>query len=265
LRNQDMGIATTVLLLLTVPAAWSGPAATNLLARGVRQFRAGAGNWDYPTLTNAVSLFQRACRAEPDSYAAHYWQGAAQFHALLHRLGWEDAVRDRNEEARIMEHAVGVLERALALRKDDPETHALLSTLHGMRIAHAPHTALWRGRKVLYHRKLALRADPDNPRTHYLLGMSHFHAPAILGGKKEALAFLRKAERLFEAEQAESASPLTPVWGYAHCLAFIGEAYRDRGNREEAEAYYRKALAVNPEHRMAKEGLQECLRSKVDK
>lgn len=259
-----MGIAATVLVLLTVPAARSGPAATNLLVRGVLQFRTGANNWDYSAMTNSVALLQSACRAEPDSYAAHYWQGAAQFHLLLHRRRWEDVKRDRDEEARIMGHTVGLLERALELRKDDPETHALLSTLHGMRIAGAPYTALWRGRKVSHHRKLALRADPDNPRIHYLLGMSHFHAPAILGGKKGALSALRKAEELFEAERDAAVSPLTPAWGYVHCLAFIGEAYRELGNRKEAEAYYRKALAVNPGHKMAKEGLQECLRSKAD-
>ena len=109
------------------------------------------------------------------------------------------------------------------------------------------------------HQKLAMRANPGNPRAHYLLGMSRYYAPSILGGKEKALASLRKAAQLFEKEQRQRLPLLTPRWGRDHCLAFLGRTYQDLGQVKEAIASYREALETNPKHELAREGLRQCL------
>jgi len=167
-------------------------------------------------------------------------------------------LRDQDAVSRHMAQAVKVLRQALELRPDDSETHALLSTVYGLQIADSPASALWRGPKVLRHRRLALASNPRNPRMYYLQGMSAFHAPGFFGGEKKALDLLLKAEALFEDPPSGPRDPIAPTWGYDNCLVFIGACYLELGDTNAAEAYYGKALSVNPRHGIAAEGLQRC-------
>jgi tetratricopeptide (TPR) repeat protein len=106
-------------------------------------------------------------------------------------------------------------------------------------------------------RSKALELDPTNPRVHYLTGMSFWYAPEILGGKDKALSHLLKAEQLFLREASEEHHPLDPRWGQDLCLAFIGDIYRNKKNISTAREYYQKALALNPEDPVAKNGIQK--------
>jgi tetratricopeptide (TPR) repeat protein len=250
--------------LLLLAAAGPGKADTQLIQQGILEFDVGSREWSLPHLTNAVALFARAADADGRSSSARYWKGAALFHVALYWLGDESPVA-RSAAQRAMEEAVDSLGQAIGQNANDAESHALLSTLHGMRIADKPATALWRGPMAMKHRKIALRLDPDNPRTQYLLGMSAIHAPSFFGGKEEGLETLLKADALFEAEKKQEHATLAPCWGHDHCLAFIGKTYEDLGDAAKAETYYRKALTLNPSHKLAKEGLQRCLANKTSK
>lgn len=242
-------------------SAGAEPAASNVLAIGIQEFTLGANEWSRSHMTNAVAIFDTAGRVDSDSFLCHYWKGAAQFHVLLHRLGVESDKQDADAILRNMADAIQSLEHAVQLKADHGESHALLSTIHGLRIARRPMTALGRGPKVLRHKRKALAVDAPGPRVYYLLGMSSLHAPGFLGGRDEAMEFLLKAEKLFEAERKKGVQPLLPSWGYDHCLAFLGEAYCQSGHEEKGRAYYQKALAVNPKHKKARDGLAACTKT----
>ena len=56
-----------------------------------------------------------------------------------------------------------------------------------------------------------LELDPNNPRLHYLQGMSVFGTPEQFGGgKAKAKPILEKAVELYKAEQPK---PMYPHWG----------------------------------------------------
>ena len=244
--------------LLAVTTARPQANTNSPLLQGIQHFRIGQACLDRASLSNSVSFLEAACKAAPESYEAHYWLGTAQFHVLLAQLGHDGAEITDAGPRQTVADASATLERALQLRDGDGETHALLSTLKGMSIAHEPKCALVRGRAAMKHKKIALKSEPENPRVHYLVGMSRFHAPRFLGGKKGALAALKEADELYQAEQKRSRNAADPAWGHIHCLAFIGESYRALGKKTEAEPYYRRALALNASHKLAKEGLQKC-------
>jgi tetratricopeptide (TPR) repeat protein len=227
-----------------------------LLETGIEQFNTGYRAWDRAQFAKAAETFQQVCTEQPDSYEAHYWLGAARFHIVVHRLSDEENPPNPAQSRRLISEAAAPLRCAVKLNGCDSESHALLSTLIGIQIAGNPKSALWLGHRTTYHRRHALRNDSENPRAYYLIGTSYFNAPGILGGREKGLEFFLKAEKLFKQESEEGTEALQPAWGYSSCLTFIGRTYREMGRSKQAEAYFRKALSVNPQDKMAQKGLE---------
>ena len=66
-----------------------------------------------------------------------------------------------------------------------------------------------------------------------------------------------KAEKLYATEAEKAGGPLEPRWGRSSCLAFIGKTYDALGKPTEAEKYFRRALELNPQDRLAREELKK--------
>ncbi|MCG3149807.1 MAG: hypothetical protein PCFJNLEI_03272 [Verrucomicrobiae bacterium] len=243
-----------ILVLLLPPLAPAADPTLSLVATGIVEFTAAYQAWDADGFARAAETFGRAYAKQPDSGTNLYWKGVAEFHRLLHLLG---TATNQTAATKALNTAVATLTKAVKLDGRNAESHALLGTVYGMSIAESPVRAVWLGRRVMSEQALAVEFGPANPRVQYLLGMSHYHAPAMWGGKTEALACLLKAEKLFAAEAEQPAGPIEPRWGRSNCLAFIGKTYDALGKTDEAEQYFRKALAVNPHDKLAKAELEK--------
>lgn len=260
-RHLPLGVITLLCGLAAMTHAHA--ASVDTLEAGLKHFRDGTRSWNFAAFTNAAALFSQAAEVSPDSRAAHYWRGTALFHAVLHRMADGNQIRADAVAADLAHDALQALEQAVRLDAADAESHALIATLTGMLISANPFAAFRHGRTVMRHRHLALEAGPANPRVHYLIGTSQYHAPRLLGSRDDGMAALKQAAALFTAEQTIEADPGAPRWGHAHCLAFIGRLYQDQRDKDNAMRYYREALALNPELRMAKEGLKQCLHDRM--
>jgi len=104
---------------------------------------------------------------------------------------------------------------------------------------------------------LALEHGKTNPRTQYLLGAAHVQGPGFLGGPEKGLRYLRRADQLFEASASSNKEPAAwaPTWGHEHCLILIGQTYEHLGDVHKAQEYVLKALARNPENKLAQRRL----------
>lgn len=240
----------------------SASEAQNPLLPGVVAFTKAYNEWDGEGFAVAAGMFQKVSAQNPTLGRAFYWRGAAEFHRLLHLLGQSQTPAVKQAESQAMKRSIESLEQAVRLNENDAESHILLSTLYGMSIAESPVRAVWLGPSVMKHREKALKNDPHNPRAQYLTGMSYYYAPELLGGKAGGLAFLLKAERLFEAQAGKTHDPVDPLWGYGSCLTFIGKTSQALGRTQQAALYYRKALSVNPKDRLAQAGI-ESLKSQT--
>jgi tetratricopeptide (TPR) repeat protein len=238
-------------VLLLVPAAALAADVNSLTVTGIAEFTEAYQAWDGEGFMKAAATFAQA----PDSSTNQYWRGAADFHRLLFLLGEPPTATNRRLSAKALDETITSLERAVQLKPNDGESHALLGTVYGMSIAANPVRAVWLGPRVMDEEKQARKLSPDNPRVLYLDGMSRFYGPSLLGGKSAALELLLAAEKLFEAEAGKPADPVEPRWGRSTCLVYIGRTYAALGKPADAETYYRKALAVNPRDRLAQDEL----------
>ncbi|MEI8342910.1 MAG: tetratricopeptide repeat protein [Verrucomicrobiota bacterium] len=241
-----------MLLLLVPVSAWAADV-NSLTVTGIAEFTEAYQAWDGAGFKKAAATFAQA----PDSFTNQYWRGTADFHRLLFLLGEPATDSNRRLSAQALAETITSLERAVQLKPDDGESHALLGTVYGLSIAENPVRAVWLGPRVMDQQKQAHKLSPDNPRVLYLDGMSRFYGPSLLGGKSKALELLLAAEKLFAAEAGKPASPGEPRWGRSTCLVYIGRTYAALGKTAEAEKYFRKALVVNPGDRLAQSELEK--------
>ena len=245
-------IQKLVIALLLPVSAWAADT-TNLTVTGVAGFSAAYQAWDGTGFMKAAAIFAKA----PDTSTNQYWRGTAEFHRLLFLLGEPTTTTNRQASAKALESAVTALQRAVQLDPANGESHALLSTVYGLSIAAKPSRGLWLGKRVMDQEKLARKLNADNPRVLYLAGMNRYYGPSLLGGKDEGLKLLLAAEKLFEAEAGKPQGPVEPRWGRSTCLVFIGKTYNALGEPAEAEQYFRKALELNPQDKLAHAELEK--------
>ena len=242
-------------LFLSACLAWADENSESLTKAGMKEFAAAYDRWDGAGFATAAGLFQQACTSAPAACTNYYWLGAAQFHRMLQLRSLPPSRTNTLAAAAAMEAALRALEIAVELDERHAESHALLGTLYGMKINGNLLRGARFGPRVARHQKKAMVFGAQNPRVRYLLGTCQFHTAKKPPSQREALATLLAAEKLFAAEAQRAAGPLEPRWGRSSCLTFIGRTYELLGQRTEAAAYFRKALAEHPADYVAKEGL----------
>jgi len=248
--------------LLATLSTQASAASNDLSVAGVAEFNVAYRAWDGARFAAAAAWFRRATTNAPANATNFYWLGVAQFHRML-QLQTAPASRTNEAAAKAaLEAAVEALTLAAKLNEREPESHALLGTLYGMKINGSLLRGARFGPRVAQHQELALKYGTYNPRVQYLLGMCQFHTATKPAHWQAALQTLLKAEKLFEAEAKTTAGPLDPRWGYDSCLTFLGRTYEVLGQPTEAVEYFRKALAMHPADHLAREGLKRAAQNK---
>jgi tetratricopeptide (TPR) repeat protein len=249
-------------LLLAVLCARADTDADKLTVAGISAFTNAYSAWDGTRFSAAANLFHQACASPSATATNFYWLGTAEFHRMLQLLGLPESATNKFAAATALDAAAAALSRAVKLDANHAESHALLGTIYGMKISENMLRAVWLGPRVQNELKLALATGANNPRVQYLLGMSEFFTACRDASRREALATLLAAERLFDAEAQIPPGPLEPRWGRDSCLTFIGACYEKLDQRAEAENYFRKALALHPEDGLAQAGLKRVSKDK---
>lgn len=219
-------------------------------------FRAGRRAWNPVVMESARAGFARLARQRPRAYDPLYWQSASEFYLLL-CYGLDDSSGyDPAKAEALLDPAEKTMKAAIAIRPEEAECHAMLSSVYGFRIVMHPFSAVWNGPKVLSLQSDALKNEPNNPRALYIMGAGYFRAPGILRNVDKAQELLERAEAMFEREPVEG-SPEQPQWGRAECQGLLGDLMIERNDRAAARRHYQAALRINPNYRPAKRGLEE--------
>jgi len=249
-----------IIIFIVFAAAFiyaQGDVLSSSLQGGIEELQRGYDEWNIERFHRAAEIFEGAIAQAPANYLPYYWKGVAQFHMILFYYGDGERAKEEEKVKESLEAASATLEQVIALNENDSESYALLGVITGMKIAEQPVSAIWLGSKVMKYKKRALESDPENPRVHYLTGTSYYHASGILGGREKSLEHFLAAEKFYEQERGAGKGPVQPQWGYSACLAFTAKVYAKGGDEQRAEAYYIKALRVNPNDKLAQKGLAD--------
>lgn len=245
-------IGKLLILFVSAHFAVANPAADQLTQSGIAEFTSAYQKWDGAGFRKAADSFDKAKAANPESSVHPTWLGVARFHEILHK----QSINDQNAAKNAMDGAIQALEFAIKIQPVNPEAHAILSTIYGMKIQASPISAIRFGPSVMKHKKAALQHGPSNPRVRYLIGAGLFHTAKDDASRHEALTSLLAAEKLFQAEAKIKSQPLDHRWGHSACLTFIARTYESLQMPKEAKSYYNKTLTLHPSDHTAKAALE---------
>ena len=254
-------INTQQTILLVVLFIWTFTfsnerAFNNDIAKGVAIFNEAYDSWNETQFKKADSYFQKIKSKYTQNYEPFYWLAVVNFYLVTFYLfGFEKDYSKKTAEIHLKE-AIAYAKKAIRLNPVDAESYALLGTMNGINITFKPMTAVMVGSSVSKNIKNAQELAPQNPRVLYLVGMSYYHTPGVLGGGfRKGLSYLQQAEVFFQAEQKKNLELHIPQWGFSTCLSFIGNIYLKKDMFSEAKQYYTKALDINSFDKQAKMGL----------
>jgi tetratricopeptide (TPR) repeat protein len=257
----------SVLSLIMLPYCFAGSAlcdeaSNNPLLQGIDSLYQAYNNWDEKMFEQSLAKFDIAAQMGRQDGLAEYWSGTAYFFLSLHNLFSMGKAPDKARGTKNAKKGIDILTRSIERNPDFSESYALRGVLRGILIKMKPLSVFTQGPKVGKDRKKALALNANNPRVHYLTGVSFWFAPELLGGSDKALGHLKIAEALFETEGKTKANAFQPAWGRSACLAFIGDIYVSQKQDQNAYAYYRKALEANPNDPLALKGMKKLDRTK---
>ena len=120
---------------------------------------------------------------------------------------------------------------------------ALLSSIYGWEMGYSPWKGMFLGGKSSSNIEKATKVDGSSAIVWQIFGNSKLFTPRAFGGSiSEAVEAYEKSVKLYEANPALTKSN----WRYLDALAWLGQAYEQNNQLDEARKTYEKALEVEP-------------------
>ena len=136
------------------------------------------------------------------------------------------------------------------LNKDFSESYILLAYIYNLKVG-AGGNPISLMKKASVAIKKAEEIEPNNPRLHYLNGITNMYTPKVFGGGQEkAIADFNKAILCFE--KSEITDNTLPDWGFDETYYYMGRIFEKRDDILNADFYYSKSLEINPDFGLLK-------------
>jgi tetratricopeptide (TPR) repeat protein len=227
----------------------------DLVSNGITLVHEGFDAWDESKMIEGKALLERALSLRTDDPDILYWLAFANYRLAI-KAFYNKQEADEEKAEKLVDQGIEYLEKANDIRPTS-ESLALLGSLTGLSIQFNPISGMWKGPKSNGQYADAIKRNPENPRAYYLQGIGKMNTPEMFGGGADkAIPSFIKAIEWYEKESASAeTSVVVPRWGYAECCAFLGNAYLKLKDYDNARQSFEKALAINPNARLAKNGL----------
>jgi len=196
----------------------------------------------------AIEKAKAQHESEQDNIELRYQLLEAQYILLNGTFSTQD--EDTFDE--YADDAVDNAKEIIELAPKHAKAHALLSSLYGLKIAYSPMKGMFLGAKSGKLMEKAINLDEAEPVAWFKFGASKFNTPETWGGdKKVVLESFEKAVQLFETKP----NTLKQNFQYLDALAWLGIAYKNAGQTQNAIDTYTKALELEPNFMWVKSSL----------
>lgn len=167
---------------------------------------------------------------------------------------------DRENESEVyLKQGLAEVEQLLTRNPSNAEALALKASFTAFRIAISPYLGPFLGPRSLGYIDEAMKLDGKNPYVLIDKANAKQFTPGIFGGDlDEAVGYYKQSIAAFERMD-----PSECRWVYLNALANLGTCYEKLGQYVNAEATYRKALAVAPNFDWVKNFLLPKLQKKL--
>ncbi|HLO57147.1 MAG TPA: hypothetical protein VK179_00245 [Bacteroidales bacterium] len=171
--------------------------------------------------SEAAGYFARVAEQNPSHWLANYY--TALSYILGGQLHGDQKFRDA-----LLDKAQPFIDRAQALKRDDPENLVLQALLYQVRLQIEPEgRAITMSQKAESILKKAIAVDSANPRAYFLLANNIYYTPAVFkGGAKNALPVFMKAEEKFRDYKVTSS--FLPDWGRTQNEEMIRQCNKEK-------------------------------------
>lgn len=230
------------ILLLTTTVFTQELTSKNLIIEGKKIVEKGFSSFNKKELLKARGLFERALSMNPDNQWALYHQLYTDYRLTIYFMN--NGENDDNFD-KYMEIAEKEGDYLISTYPDNAEAKALMCSLYGIKISEDWIAAPTAGPKASSLIETALELEPDNPRILLQAGISKYNTPKFFGGDKElAIKLFISAIEKFKSER--DTSTIKPTWGELEAFAWLGTAYIDNEQYEEAVEILEEALTIDP-------------------
>ncbi|MBN2244804.1 MAG: tetratricopeptide repeat protein [Candidatus Aminicenantes bacterium] len=223
------------------------PAMAQKIIAAKKILKTGVNTWDPEIMKESREKFLGLlARAGQDNLYVLYYVALCDYRLANYYIASQEMEK---AETYIQESKIHLL-KAMEIDNEFGELDALYAYMLGFEIALDQEKAMSLGLQIFQYMEKALDKSPDNPRVHYLKGISELYTPVQYGGGADAATkTLGRSVELFAKENITEG--YLPSWGKEEAYTFLGMAYSQKGEKEKAKEMYTRALAVNPEFGLA--------------
>ncbi|HEX9903298.1 MAG TPA: tetratricopeptide repeat protein [Acidobacteriota bacterium] len=231
----------------------SGQGLTARIIEARAKLQEGWTAWQEEAMKTGRDMFLKLVLEEKSANADLCYYLALSDHRLI---VYAFAAGKTAEAAPLIAEARKYLEKAIELDPGRGELYAMQATVLGYEIVLDQQKGMELGMQIMMSFAQAESKEPDNPRISLLKGESLMFWPVEYGGGPDnAIAMLDRSLALFEKEKV--IDPVKPSWGKEEAYAFLGRAYAQKGARDKAVEYMKKALETSPDFRLAQDELKK--------
>jgi imidazolonepropionase-like amidohydrolase/tetratricopeptide (TPR) repeat protein len=233
------------------PSTKIEPKTKNQIVAAKELLKKGVDTWDPALMRNARDrLLGLMAKEKKRSLYPLYYIALCDYRLATYYL----TLAEMDKAEPYIKEGQNYLKKAMELDPDLGELDAFYAYMLGFEIALNPQNAMSLGLQIYQYFGNAFAKSPENPRVHFLKGVSELFTPEQYGGGADiAIKTLGKSIELFEEEKVED--PVKPSWGKDEAYTFMGMAHNQKGNKDKAAEFFTKALEVNPEFGMARDEL----------
>lgn len=218
-----------------------------------RILKAGVDTWDPETIKKARDRFLGLLAREGQNNLYLLYYAALCDYRLANYF---IASQEMEKAETYVKECETYLLKAMEIDHEFGELDAMYAYMLGFEIAIDQKKAMSLGFQSFQYMGKASIKSPDNPRVFYLKGISELYTPQQYGGGVDmAIKTLNRSVELFDKEKIEE--EYMPSWGKEEAYTFLGMAYNQKGEKENAREMFTRALEVNPDFGLAAEELKK--------